>query len=122
MRALFGAAAVVLALAVTGCGSGSEPSGQSMDPTGSWGQSDPGQPNLELESDGTFSGTDGCNRLGGSWKADGAEVVFSQVRTTLMACEDVDTWLSALATATVTSDALTVFDEGGAEIGSLARG
>lgn len=113
-------------LALAGCGSGansdSGSTGASIDPAGVWGQSDPGQPNLELMPDGSFTGTDGCNRMGGSWESDGAEVTFSDVFQTLMACDDVDTWLSALDTATASSDSLTVFDESGAEIGTLDRG
>lgn len=128
MRTLLRAAVVAAigVLALAGCGSGSNTDSDSasaaIDPSGAWGQSDPGQPNLVLDSDGSFTGTDGCNQMGGSWAADGAEVTFSDVRQTLMACQDVDTWLSALVTATATSDSLTVFDENGAEIGSLDRG
>lgn len=118
-------AALVAALApliLAGCGSAAESSGAALDASGTWGQADPGQPNLDLASDGSFTGTDGCNQLGGSWEADGPSVTFSDVRQTLMACDDIDTWLASLSTATVAADLLTVFDEAGAEIGTLSRG
>lgn len=111
-----------LTLALSGCGAGSDGTGQgAIDPVGSWGQTDPGQPNLELDPDGSFTGTDGCNRLGGSWEADGNTVTFSHVFSTLMACEDIDTWLSALAAATVSPDSLLILDEDGKQIGTLER-
>ena len=105
-----------LSLALPGCGAT-----QDVEPGGSWGQDAQGQPHLELTSDGSFTGTDGCNRLGGSWEAEGDQVTFSGVFQTMMACEDVDTWLSGLASATVTSQFLVVRNEDGEEIGTLQR-
>ncbi len=66
-------------------------------------------------------GTDGCNRLRGSWSDDGETITFSNVASTRMACPDVDTWLSALATGTIAGETLTVFDVSGTEIGTLER-
>lgn len=90
-------------------------------PVGTWGSSEQGQPQLVLADDGKISGTDGCNRLVGSWKADGAKVDFGQLGSTMMFCEGVDTWLSRAHTGTVAADTMTVSDETGAEIGTLAR-
>ncbi|MBC7308436.1 MAG: META domain-containing protein [Actinomycetales bacterium] len=117
-------AAVVLTLALGACGWGDASSGseEGIDPVGAWGLAEPGQPSLELHPDGNFTGTDGCNRIGGSWRLDGDQVVFSDVFTTLMACEGVDTWLSRLATATVTEEFLVVRDQGASRIGTLQRG
>lgn len=106
-------AAVVLALAACAA--------PAVDPSGTWGSDGNGQPNLTLESDGALSGTDGCNRLSGAWTADGVTVDFGIVVTTEMACTDVDTWLSSLATATVDGDTLTVRDDAGETIGELER-
>ena len=116
-------AAVVLTLALGACGSGDSFVGgdEGVDPVGAWGLVEPGQPSLELHPDGSFTGSDGCNRIGGSWRLDGDQVVFSDVFTTLMACEDIDTWLSRLATATVTEDFLVVRDQGASRIGTLQR-
>jgi heat shock protein HslJ len=53
--------------------------------------------------------------------SDGDEVDFGQVGSTMMACEDVDTWLADGVTATVSGDELTVLDAGDKEIGTLER-
>lgn len=105
-----------LGLALSGCGSA-----RPGEPVGSWGTPTQGRPHLDITSDGSFAGTDGCNRMGGSWEASGDQVTFSEVFQTLMACPDVDTWLSGLATATVTADALVIRNDEGDEIGTLQR-
>lgn len=38
-----------------------------------------------------------------------------------MMCEDVDTWLSELATGTIEGETLTMLDRAGTEIGTLER-
>lgn len=112
----------VLALLLAGCGSTGDSGGGEVDPAGTWGAGGEGQPQLELDADGSFSGTDGCNQIGGSWEAAGAEVRFGETRSTLMFCEGVDDWLGGLATATVDADLMTVFDDTGTQIGTLTRG
>ena len=80
-------------------------------------------PSLDLADDGSFSGTDGCNQLNGSWTVDEADhVQFEDVASTMMACEDVDTWLADLTEATVADDTMTVLGQDGNEIGTLERG
>lgn len=98
---------------------------------GRWGSHD--GPHLILTDDGRLSGTDGCNRLIGRWNSiDGeaerevtsqrAHVIdFGEVASTMMFCDGVDTWLSALATATVDGDVMHVANSDGAEVGTLAR-
>ena len=117
------AAICVLSLALAACGSpeGTNAAGGAPDPVGTWGSDGEGEPQLDLSADGSLSGTDGCNRLMGSWEADGADIDFAQTASTRMFCEGVDTWLSDLATATVTADVMTVFDDSGAQIGTLNR-
>jgi heat shock protein HslJ len=89
---------------------------------GTWGDAaDSTEPSLELAEDGTLSGTDGCNQLSGQWVENGVELTFENVASTMMACADVDTWLSALDTASIDGSTMTVFDESGDEIGTLAR-
>lgn len=106
----------VLGLALCACSSGSG------DVEGAWGSSEGGQPQLELNEDGTLNGTDGCNRFSGSWELEDGVISFGEVASTLMACEDVDTWLNGLSTATVDGDILRVLDVSEAEIGTLERG
>ncbi len=88
---------------------------------GAWGRDSPGQPRLELVADGSFSGTDGCNRLMGSWTQDEQTVEFTGVGSTRMACPDVDTWLERLHSARIDGDALHIRAADGVEIGTLDR-
>ncbi|GAA3272428.1 META domain-containing protein [Paenarthrobacter aurescens] len=111
--------ALLAAALMAGCaGSGNGPF------VGVWGDtSDAKQPSLDLKSDGTATGTDGCNRLTGSWKEDGKTISFGGFASTRMACEGVDTWLSNAATAKIQEDGkLAVFGQGGDEIGTLTPG
>ncbi len=110
------AAGAVLALAA-GCSS------SAASPVGTWGEDTPGWPSLTFAEDGTVSGTDGCNRLAGSWTQDGDTVNFDgSLISTLMACEeDVDTWLLGISTATIAIDTLTALDAHGATLGTLEK-
>lgn len=108
-------AALAAALLLTGCGPAAPA------PAGTWGSSAQGDPQLVLEANGSLSGTDGCNRLMGSWSTKGGTVTFGQVASTRMACPGVDTWLTDLATAKVDGSTMHVFDASGAEIGTLKR-
>ena len=74
-----------------------------------------------LADGGTVTGSDGCNQLNGTWKVDGSEVEFGPFAATMMACEDVDTWLSGASSATVDGDEMTVLDENGKEVGTLKK-
>jgi heat shock protein HslJ len=92
--------------------------------TGTWGSEDEQKPNLVFADDGAVSGSDGCNRLVGSWTLEGDAVTFSQLATTLMACEGVDTWLSGATSAKLVAgedDELQIFDADDKEIGTLER-
>ena len=93
----------------------------SPDAVGSWGTDGPGQPNLVLEADGKLHGTDGCNRLVGSYEASGTTITFGPMGGTRMFCEGVDTWLSHAAGATLGADTLEITDAQGQRIGSLER-
>lgn len=116
LRAALGAAALIAAaLTLSAC---SAPASV----VGTWGDTGAkDKPSLVFEENGEFHGTDGCNQVGGSWKADGSKIDLGAMRTTLMFCDGVDTWLAGAATATLKGDTLTVNDQGGAEIGTLNR-
>lgn len=112
----------------SGAGSGSAPepggsptSAAADSAVGEWGHDAPGLPHLELVDDGSVTGTDGCNRLFGSWTQDEQTVEFSGVGSTRMACPDVDTWLERMHSARVDGDALHISDADGAQIGTLDR-
>ena len=115
------AAAFIVSLALTGCAASS--GGSSIDPVGSWGDtSDTAEPSLTLDEDGSLTGTDGCNRLSGSWRLEDDDLVpFDAVASTRMACPDVDTWLEGLSQATISGSTMTISGSDGAEIGQLER-
>ena len=117
-----GGIALALAFALSGCAPATVP-GSSASPgaVGTWGTEAQGEPNLTLAEDGSVSGTDGCNRLMGSWTQEGTTIEFGEIASTMMFCEGVDTWLLDVSTATIDGTTLRVMDADGAEIGTLAR-
>ncbi len=93
-----------------------------MSAAGTWnGEGERNAPSLTLTEDGRLTGTDGCNRLLGSWSESEGVVSFNEVATTMMLCRGVDDWLSKLATARIDGDAMTVLNAEGTEIGTLTR-
>src|SRR5699024_8311705 len=101
-----------LALLVVGCSTE-----ESNSPAGTWtGREDT---HLELSDDGTVTGNDGCNHIGGSWEKDGEQIVFSDMITTLMACQHVEVWLNDPRTATITGDVMVVYGPDDTELGEL---
>lgn len=104
------------ALGLGACGSTSSTSA-----AGTWGEEGESMPHLVLAEDGTLSGTDGCNRLIGSWEEEGDTVEFGELGATMMFCDGVDTWLSGASSAVVEGDTLRVLDADGTEIGTLQR-
>ncbi len=101
---------------VSGC------SGSPVSAEGTWGTTGEGEPQLVLEADGKLAGTDGCNRLVGTWeKNDDTNITFVDVASTMMACEDTDTWLLALDTGEIDGDKLTIKNTDGDVIGTLDR-
>ena len=115
IRPTLAVAALVALAALTGCSS----SGSS--PAGDWGQVASGQPSLTIKTDGTFSGTDGCNRLTGQGSIDGDTITFGPMASTLMACQGVDEWLNKAATGTAKGSTMTVYDQQGSKIGTLDK-
>lgn len=89
-RACLAAVVASLAAAVLGaCGSGSVLEDTQWNLVGL-----DGQPSAEgaaawivFGDDGEFLGSTGCNRIGGRWKAEGRKLTFSDIATTLIACE-----------------------------------
>jgi len=43
---------------------------------------------LTFDADGNVTGNGGCNSLGGKYKLDGDQITFSEITSTLMACDD----------------------------------
>lgn len=119
---LAGVLTVIAIVGLAGCASEAG-DGSGIDPVGTWGDATAEQaPYLSLDSDGNLSGSDGCNRLTGTWKLNPADQIqFEQVASTKMACEGVDTALSGLDVATISGDTMTVFGEADAQIATLER-
>lgn len=95
---------------------------------GHWGVTAPGSPNLHLTDVARSTGTDGCNRMFGSWSevasADdpsATTVRFTGVGMPRMMCVGVDTWLERIDTGRLVADELHIMAEDGTEIGSLGR-
>jgi heat shock protein HslJ len=100
-------------------------------PVGRWvpadgaGSGAPTRPFVELAADGTYTGSDGCNRTRGPWTArpDGALDV-GPGPSTRMACPDmvaVPYWFTAAARAEFDGDVLVLRDADGAEVGRVER-
>ena len=109
---------LVVVASLAGCAASSSPSSAYV---GTWGSSATGKPSLTFVSDGTLSGTDGCNTLTGTWKDSNGRAEFGPLASTMMACPDVDTWLSHATEARVDGDSLNVYGESGSQIGVLPK-
>lgn len=108
-------AAAVIAFALAGC----TPATASPF-VGTWGAStESAQPSLELSADGEVVGSDGCNRLVGTWSEDDGVARLNQLASTRMACLDVDDWLSRADSARIVAGELIIRDAEGTEIGVL---
>ncbi|MDN4613861.1 META domain-containing protein [Leifsonia sp. F6_8S_P_1B] len=114
VRAALAIAAALALTALSGCSSASSLPGD-------WGEEAAGEPSLTIESDGTFTGTDGCNPVEGTGTIDGDTFTFGPFAAITKACEGVTPWLNLASTAKVDGDTLTVYRSGGKEIGTLER-
>lgn len=88
---------------------------------GLWGRKKPGEPWLELASNGRATGNDGCNRMSSTFEVHDDRVVFGPVLSTLMFCTGIHTWLAAASSAVLVNGYLEIFDESGEKIGVLER-
>ncbi|MDN5794602.1 MAG: META domain-containing protein [Intrasporangium sp.] len=118
--------ALAATLALTGCSSDASPTNSPTTAAGSpvagsWGKEATGQPSITIAEDGAFNGTDGCNSMAGHGTLADGKFDLGAFRTTLMACEGIDTWLSKAASATRSGDTLTLFDKDGTQIGTLDK-
>ncbi|WP_336651471.1 MULTISPECIES: META domain-containing protein [unclassified Leucobacter] len=107
-------------LALSACTAANEPS-----VIGAWGApGTSGEPSIVFAPDGSYTGNDGCNGVGGRWRDNtGTDhtVDLGTMHSTRMFCEGVDTWLSLARSAELSGNTLTLLDEGGVEIGTLQR-
>lgn len=90
---------------------------------GAWGIEKRGEASLDfvLEDSRVF-GSDGCNRIMGSWGLlEDGSVELKQMASTMMMCQDVDTWMAGAAKVLVVDGDLVVSSEAGAVLGTLQR-
>jgi len=111
---------VLVASLLAGCAS---PAANQSRFVGTWGSPGAGgAPSLVLGADGTLSGTDGCNRLTGSWQDSNGVLTFPNMASTMMFCSGVDTWLSRAKSAMLKGENTLEFsDTSSVQIGSLPR-
>jgi heat shock protein HslJ len=105
---------MALALLLTGC-TGSAVSGR-------WGSWSNDEPYADLQPGGQLFGYDGCNSFSGTWEGEDQAIAFLEVATTLKGClGNAPQWLSLARSGKMDGDHLVLFDEAGAELGSLTR-
>lgn len=78
------------------------------------------EPHIIFNAENRIAGSDGCNRMMGTYTLDGEKLTFSQIATTMMACleggEQADTFKKALekvTTYTFHTDQLELRDSAG---------
>lgn len=78
------------------------------------------EPHIIFNAENRISGSDGCNRMMGTYTLDGSKLSLSQIATTMMACmkgnEQAEAFKSALgnvATVSIHADQLELRDETG---------
>lgn len=87
------------------------------------------QTRLDFGTDGTVSGNMGCNSFGGNFEVKNGKIVFSQMVSTMMACQgpqmDQESGVLRVLTGTVSfqvvNNTLTIHDVGGANSIVLAK-
>lgn len=93
---------------------------EAADVVGSWGTSTSyGQAYLVLDEDGSAVGSDGCNRLTGTWQVGGKGVSFSAWTSTTAACPETDGWLGSAVGARLEDGDLLLVDRDNLHLGTL---
>ncbi|WP_180968909.1 META domain-containing protein [Microbacterium aurantiacum] len=116
-------AVLALVLALSGCATGTTGPGEAEGDIviGTWSSAEKGEPHLTFQEDGTYTGSDGCNGLAGSYSQTDETIVLEPGLATRKACIGVDAWLFGAHTASLSEDSLIVFSKDGTEIGTLTR-
>jgi META domain len=94
-------------------------------PAAGAGSGAPTPPFVELAADGTYTGSDGCNRTRGPWSVGpGGALDAGPGPSTRMACPDmvpVPSWFTLAARARFDGAELVLLDADGAELGRVVR-
>lgn len=128
---LLGAAVLVGVMSLSGCagpGGASRSTVEAADLVGTWTIdetfSGPEQPFIAIVDDGTWIGSDGCNRVQGTWElGDAGALTTTAGPSTLMACDGAQLPLAmALATyVQLSGDTLTISSSRDSTVTTLVR-
>jgi heat shock protein HslJ len=123
--------AVAAAIVLSGCASAHsnasliaaapEAVSASSSPVGTWGTDAQSAPNAAFNSDGTVTGSDGCNDFQGTWSGSEGSIAVGSLVASAVACPSVDTWLTGMTSVSVSGDTLAVY-AGDKQIGTLTKG
>ena len=87
--------------------------------------SGPNQPDVTFADDGTWTASDGCNRVQGTWKStDAKTLVVTSGPSTMMACDGapLPAAVAGADTFKVSADQLTLYDKAGKVLVTLVPG
>ena len=130
MRAVSVLAAVAVIGVLAACSPAGPESGQveSDQIVGTWTIDDtfdsPEQPFLAIAEDGTWTASDGCDRVQGTWElGDDGELLTTSGPSTLMACEGAQLPLAITAATTVeiSGEKLIIHSSSGSTVTTLVR-
>lgn len=81
-------------------------------------------PYLDVQKDGSFTSSDGCNTVSGTWSIDGEKLSVEAGPSTLIACDGapLPTYFATAATAHLSDGALELRDDDGAVLVALVAG
>ncbi|QGU04138.1 META domain-containing protein [Corynebacterium comes] len=90
-------------------------------PVGVWGCDSEALPKVALKADRTMNGYDGCNWFSGTWREEGARIVFNDDRVSTKRACGHPTWFTQARSATVHGNIMTVHNAAGDSVGALPR-
>jgi heat shock protein HslJ len=83
------------------------------------------RPSLTFDRDGTYTGSDGCNGIGGRWVLlTGNRVLLTASGQTAMGCDNlqpVGSWVAEARTVSIGNGTLTLYDATGEPLGTFDR-
>lgn len=107
---------------LAGCQSEPAAPGEGLEYGAEYSSNETGGPHLTFNEDGTYSGSDGCNGINGSFTSTGTTLTLDPGVSTLRGCLGVDDWLrSARSIAVIDASTLQVEGADGDTIGTLTR-
>lgn len=106
--------ACFVAVIVAGCGF------VSMAAKGTWADSS-GDVVLTFTQEGMITGTDGCNKVEGTWEEHGKDVTMTMQIDEEKDCPDVDVWLVDPTSAVIDGDTMRIYGPNAMHLGDLTE-